>query len=259
MGSRKTRRREPLLTVSESRGLRSLHIGGDAIQSAMRVADPYALALDYTRTMMAFLLFYPEPRRVLALGLGGGSIAKFIHRNLPRARQRVVELDPRVVTAAREHFALPADDARLCVEIGDAAEALAPECCDVLLLDVFDDERPIATFSSEAFYDSAWLALRPGGVFVANFINDDPHLDRCLRRLERAFAGAVLCLPASYDPNLIVLGLKGIPARIEWRELRERARRLEAKYGLPFARYVAALGRMNPHDARELFVVPPLP
>src|SRR5262249_34988745 len=89
-------RRQPALTVSESRGLRWLPIGGDAIQSAMRIAEPDALALDYTRTMMAFLLFHPEPRNLLSLGLGGGSITKFVHRRLPRVRQHVVELDPRV-------------------------------------------------------------------------------------------------------------------------------------------------------------------
>ena len=43
----------------------------EAIQSAMRLEDPFALELDYTRCMMAFLLFHPEPRRALMIGLGG--------------------------------------------------------------------------------------------------------------------------------------------------------------------------------------------
>jgi spermidine synthase len=258
MGKRSALRREPVLTVAESRGLRSLHIGGDAIQSAMRVADPDALALDYTRTMMAFLLFHPEPRRVLTLGLGGGSIAKFIYRRLPRARQRVVELDRRVVAVARAQFALPANDARLAVEIGDASAALAPQCCDTLIVDVYDDEEHVAALASVAFYDAAWLALRSPGVLVANFASDDPQLDRYLERLERAFAGAVVCLPALSDPNVIVFALKGVPERLSWSELRERAERLEAAYRLPFSRNVAALKRMNPCDAEGLFIVPPL-
>ena len=53
-----------------------LHVGGEAIQSAMRMDDPFALELDYTRCMMAFLLFHPQPRRALMIGLGGGSIAR---------------------------------------------------------------------------------------------------------------------------------------------------------------------------------------
>src|SRR5919109_4813238 len=110
---------KPCIAVSESRGVRTLHVGGEAIQSSMRLEDPYALALDYTRCMMAFLLFHPEPREALMIGLGGGSLAKFFHDKLRATRVRVVELDERVVSAARLHFALPPDDARLAVEIGD--------------------------------------------------------------------------------------------------------------------------------------------
>ena len=57
------RSRRPDLVVSEERGVRHLHVGGEAIQSAMRMDDPFALELDYTRCMMAFLLFHPQPRR----------------------------------------------------------------------------------------------------------------------------------------------------------------------------------------------------
>ena len=118
---------KPSIAVSEARGVRTLHVGGEAIQSSMRLEDPYALALDYTRCMMAFLLFHPEPREALMIGLGGGSLAKFFFRHLRKTRVRIVELDERIVVAAREHFALPPDGERLRVEIGDGAEALTPE------------------------------------------------------------------------------------------------------------------------------------
>ncbi|MEX2242006.1 MAG: hypothetical protein WD775_15130 [Burkholderiales bacterium] len=121
--------RMPALTVSEERGVRTLHVGGVAIQSSMRLSDPYALELEYTRCMMSFLLFHARPARALKIGLGGGSLVKFFWRRLPWMKTRVVELDPRVVQVARAQFHLPADDARLAVEIGDGADALAPECC----------------------------------------------------------------------------------------------------------------------------------
>ena len=100
------------IAVSESRGVRTLHVGGEAIQSAMRIDDPFALALDYTRCMMAFLLFVPEPRSALMIGLGGGSLPKFFYKNLRRTKVRIVELDERVVSVSRAQFALPPDDAR---------------------------------------------------------------------------------------------------------------------------------------------------
>jgi len=61
--------------VTERLGVRSLHIGSDTIQSSMRLARPHDLELAYTRSMMAFLLFTGCLRRVLMVGLGGGSLA----------------------------------------------------------------------------------------------------------------------------------------------------------------------------------------
>ena len=67
---------------------RFLHFGLDTVQSAMRLDDPDRLSLRYTRKMMAFLLFNRAPERILLLGLGGGSLAKFCYRRLPAPRSR---------------------------------------------------------------------------------------------------------------------------------------------------------------------------
>src|SRR3954451_3704335 len=82
--------------VSERFGVRSLHIGTDTVQSSMRLARPNDLELSYTRSMMGFLLFTPPPKEVLMIGLGGGSLAKFVYHRLPDAHTRVVEVNPRV-------------------------------------------------------------------------------------------------------------------------------------------------------------------
>jgi spermidine synthase len=246
-------RDKPSIVVSEARGLRTLHLGGEAIQSSMRLEDPYALALDYTRCMMAFLLFHPEPREVLMIGLGGGSLAKFFLKRLRNTKLRVVELDPRVVAAARDHFALPPD---FDVEIGDGADALTPECCDVLILDAFEDELHVPRLASGQFYDGAFLALNEPGALVVNFMDDDPKLDPTLKRLERAFGGAVVCMPALYDPNIVAFAFKGIEGTIAWEELRARAERLETKLALPFRRYVSRLRAMNRWTAADLIIAP---
>ena len=234
--------------------MRTLHVGGEAIQSAMRLDDPHALALDYTRCMMAFLLFHPAPREALMIGLGGASLPKFFHRHLKKTRVRVVELDPRVLAAARAHFALPPDDERLVVEIGDGAQALYPECCDLLIVDAYRDELHVPELATAEFYDAAFLALREPGVLVVNHMDDDPKLDEHLQRLERAFGGAVLAMPALYDPNILAFACRGAPPRVPWSTLRSRAQKLEARYALPFTRYVGKLRAMNRCTARELLI-----
>ena len=246
--------RRPSIAVSDARGVRTLHVGGEAIQSSMRIAEPCALALDYTRCMLAFLLFHPEPRHALMIGLGGGSLAKYFHKYLRRTTTRVVEIDPRIVVAARRHFALPPDDARLTVEIGDGAEALAPECCDVLMVDAYHDEEHVPKLASEEFYDAAWLALGERGALAVNYMNDDRNFDRYLQRLERAFGGAVLVMPALVDPNILAFAFKGIENSFSWEGLRFRAESLESRLDLPFSRYVNRMRAMNCHNPRELLL-----
>jgi spermidine synthase len=206
--------------------------------------------------MMAFLLFHPAPRRALMIGLGGGSLAKFFHRRLPALRTRVVEYDERVIATARALFHVPADDARLRVEHGDGVHALAPECCDLLVVDGYEDEATPSAMVSQAFFDAAWFALEEPGALVMNIMDDDKELDRHLKRIERAFGGAVLAFKALRDPNIVVIALKGAPREIAWRELQARSATFEKKYGLPFRRYVERLRTMNDWSSEALRIVP---
>ncbi|HET7159336.1 MAG TPA: spermidine synthase, partial [Burkholderiales bacterium] len=123
--------------VSERHGVRSLHVGSDTIQSAMRLSRPYDLELSYTRSMMAFLLFVETPAEILMIGLGGGSLAKFCYHHLRDARIRVVEISPQVVAIARQLFHVPQDETRFQIITADAAEYIQREQvrADVIAVD----------------------------------------------------------------------------------------------------------------------------
>lgn len=246
------------VTVAEERGVRSLYIGGHAIQSAMRLSSPEALELHYTRAMMGFLLFCPQPANVLMIGLGGGSLAKFMHRGLPEARLTVVEIRAEVVAAARAFFELPPDDERLEITVADGAQYVPahPSSCDVLLLDGFEDGRQPAALCSQGFYDSAYEALRPGGMLAVNFMAFDGKLEAFLRRIENSFHGRLALMDAEDKVNVIALAFKGGPARLAWSELRGRARAWKDRLGLPFDRFVGSLRERNRHTARYLEILP---
>jgi spermidine synthase len=244
-------RRRSSVEVSEARGVRTLHLGGKAIQSAIRLSKPGELALAYTRALLVFLLFEPAPRDLLMIGLGGGSIARFVHERMPGTRTTVVEISPQVVAAARTFFGLPETDERLAVVVADGAQHVpaARAGCDALLLDAFEDGRSVRTLATQGFYDACWAALRPGGVFVVNFIVDEPRFGAYLARIERAFAGRVLCMPSEDRVNMIVLGLKRPATRVAIEPLKRTARELKARYGLPFDRFLRDLVAYNPGSA----------
>ena len=147
----------------------------------MRTFRPDHLLIDYTRTMMASLLFRPRPALVGMVGLGGGSQAKFCHRHLPDARVEVAENNPHVV-ALRRRFRIPRDDARLQVFLADGARFVQERRgrYDILLLDGYDETGIPAALSSQRFYDDCRGALAPGGVLASNLYATDfaAHVDK---------------------------------------------------------------------------------
>ena len=247
-------RRSASVEVSEEDGVRSLHLGGDAIQSSIRLDRPDELALDYTRAMMAFLLFQPQPQEVLMIGLGGGSMARYIHQRMPETRTTVVEINPKVLAAARSMFDFPADDARLKVEIADGADYVGDhaESADVLLVDGFDDGKQPAALASQSFYDAAYTALRSGGVMAVNFMAQEKKLDVFLQRIEKSFDERAICLYAADRVNRIAFAFKHHPPELAWAELKRRARQLGKTHDLPLQEFVIGLKELNPHTQAKL-------
>lgn len=242
--------------VSEHDGVRYLHLGSDTVQSAMRIARPSDLELSYTRCMLAFLLFVPMPLHVVMIGLGGGSLAKFVLSRMPLTRVTAVEINPQVIAAARQFFALPRLPGRLVVETGDGSafvQGLAG-AADVLFVDGYGTDAAAPELATPVFYEDCERALADNGVLVTNLFTDQPGLPHHLRLLERAFPERLLLLADESRGNLIALGFVRAQGRPSWRTLERRAGELEAQYGVEFSRFVERLRERNAHDSRRLFI-----
>ena len=241
--------------VSERFGVRSLHIGSDTVQSSMRLARPNDLELSYTRSMMAFLLFVPPPAEILMIGLGGGSLAKFIYHRVPTAGTRVVEVNPQVLAIARQCFHVPPDGPRFDVVVTDGAAHVRREdvSADILVVDGYEADSHVEELASRAFYSACRERLRPGGILVVNLWGGDKLFNTLLRRIEEAFPDGTLCLPAERPGNIIVFGFQSAPGAFRWTELAQRAVALENAHGLEYSRFVEGLRKMNRHDVDRLY------
>lgn len=195
------------------RGLRytELQFAGGVSQSRMRTFRPGQLLIDYTRTMMASLLFRPQPQLIGMIGLGGGSQAKFCHRHLRRTRLEVAENNPHVL-ALRRSFRVPDDDARLQVLLADGAEFVRERAgrFDILLVDGYDESGIPSALSSQAFYDDCRAALVEGGVLAGNLYATD--VQDHVRKLRRSFGrDRVLVLEEARQSNRVVFAWTGDP------------------------------------------------
>jgi spermidine synthase len=223
---------------------RKLLFSLNLIQSAMRIDDPYALEFAYTRKMMAFLLFVPNPAHVLMVGLGGGSLAKFCHRHLPHARLTVVEINPDVI-ALRSAFDIP-DDERLAIIEADAADYLprVESDTDVLLLDGFNDEGIAPTFLNREFYLAARRRLRPAGLLVANFAGPKRDWAEHFSLLSEVFEGRVHVQRVPGGGNHIAFAFVDDNYPPDWTRLKKQAEALASRIPLDFPMQVKRMRRM---------------
>lgn len=236
--------RYPKPFVIEDDGARCLYFTRDFIQSEMRLADPVALEFAYTRKMMAFLLFLPEPRHILMLGMGGGSLAKYCHRHLPAARITAVEIDPDVI-AFRDQFLVPPDDARLRVVRADAAEHVA-QCDDrhdVVMIDAFDRHGVAPSLCTREFYRDARDLLERRGVMVANLVGEKAERLAHLERIREVFDGNALLLPIADDGNYVAFAFRDAAFEPRWRWIDDQAKAMRARYGLDFPAFAGKLER----------------
>jgi spermidine synthase len=231
--------------VDEHAGIRCLRFNDGVVQSSMRVDDPCALDLGYTRAMMGFLLFNSTPAHILMVGLGGGSLQKFCHRALPLARLTTLEIDPAVI-ALRDRFLIPADSERFQVILADAGAWLANDNndntrADVILVDGYSAHGLPENLCSPAFYDDCRHALSARGVLVCNLWGDAPARAAYIERLKTTFDGRVWWSRARDSHGLIVFAVNDANFYPRWAQLLSQARTLDGRYRLDLAAVVSDL------------------
>jgi len=187
---------------------RSLYFNFDGLQSSMKRGEPSVLEVDYTKTMMGFLLVNAQPQDILMIGLGGGSLPKFCYHNLA-ARITVVEVNPHII-AVRDDFEVPPDNERFHVVQADGAEWTrhASAAFDVLIVDGFDHVGQPPQLCSVAFYADCYRALKPNGLMVVNLHLESGFAD-ALENIQEAFAGCAETVDAVEGGNGIVFACKG--------------------------------------------------
>lgn len=236
--------------IQDDDGVRCLRFDSGALQSTMRLAEPYALDLSYTRTMMGFMLFNAEPRHILLVGLGGGSLSKYCHRRFPQARITTLEIDPDVI-ALRDEFLIPPDDERFQIVQADARDwlARADAQADVMLLDAYDAAGLPDDLCAEPFYSNCWRALDEQGVLVANYWGGEPDRGVYLERLRSIFDGRVWWSQAPDSDNLIAFAVKNPQFYPKWSRLMTAAQALDRRYALGLAKVVNDMRERPDPDA----------
>lgn len=172
-------------------------------------------------------LFKPDPKRIAAIGLGGGSLPKYCYAALLRSSIVVAEIHPEAL-AMRELFHIPPDDERFEVRCEDGADFVRAGggSLDVLLVDGFDAGGQSAQLCTQAFYDDCYRCLAPGGIAVINVAVENPDLERSIARIRRSFVDAVV-VESEDRTNRIAFAGKDDVLRVPFEQLGTRLDELE--------------------------------
>ncbi len=225
-----------IVVTEDDEGLRTLSFErGGARQSVVKLGDPDHIELPYVKAMPVGLALVKQPRRVLIVGLGGGSIPNFLHKHYPRTTIDVVDIDPAVVEVAKRFFGFR-EDSTLHVYVADGRRFI--ERCrnpyDVIFLDAYGADNIPYSLATREFLQAVRRALAPGGVVVGNVwsSSSNPLYNAMVRTYQDVFA------------ELHILGVRGtsnriliaLPSRrsIEPHDLARRAAAISRQKRFPF-------------------------
>jgi predicted membrane-bound spermidine synthase len=204
--------------------------GWDYTESIANLTDPDDLPLRYAQVMTIATIYPDAPRKILMLGLGGGSISTYLGRFLPEATITTVEIDPGVITAAKTYFGLRETD-RMRYRAGDGRVFLNrnKELYDLILLDAYRGGYVPFHLLTREFYALVKQRLAPGGAAAFNVHDGSKLYASTVKTLGDVFPALDL-----YPTGLGEVIAVGPAAPLDLATLERRAATLQDRHGFRF-------------------------
>jgi spermidine synthase len=156
--------------ISEGNGIRRMHVGSLLDRSsAMDLKDPYRHVYEYTAMMMLVSGYVDAPKKILVVGLGGGTVTRTLRMIYPDVEITNVEFDPEIVAMARRYFGYD-EDAKMKLVVEDARRWLrrTTERFDMILLDAYHGGYIPFHLTTREFLEIVRERLSQGGVVCSN-------------------------------------------------------------------------------------------
>jgi spermidine synthase len=167
--------------VFEERGFRclaSMKPPTSLCQTCVFLQNPQILALDYQKLILASLYFV-TPKKILVVGLGGGTLIQALSTLCPDAEIDVVELHPETPRLAKDYFFFSPSE-KTKIFIADGAKFISEKKetphYDLIILDAFSGDNKLEglcfpkPFQELSFVKKVKNLLTPEGVAVFNTI-----------------------------------------------------------------------------------------
>jgi spermidine synthase len=141
-------------------------------QSCLYKSDPQRLVFNYTKLLFSGLLLIDEPKSILIIGLGGGTMSNTLHQLYPQSTITNVEIDPAVVKVARQYFGF-FENQKVSSVIQDGRifikrAIIKKQKYDWIILDAFNGDYIPEHLLTQEFLQETKSLLSKNGVLSAN-------------------------------------------------------------------------------------------
>jgi spermidine synthase len=242
------------ITVEDKGGYRMLRFNG-SMETRLLIANPLLGHFEYTDYFQMPLLWNPKPKRVLVMGLGGGSTQRAFQHYFPTVHVDTVELDPTVAKVAKEWFGVKENKTHK-IHISDGRGYLRrnkERKYDAIMMDAYSSNT-YGSFipyhlATKEFFQLAAEDLTVNGVLAYNVIGTynewRADIVGSMYRTMKTVFPHVYHFPAADSRNIVLLGVKAKTGGLTSATLRARLdllRRAQPK--LP-AHFGPRLGRIQ--------------
>ena len=141
-------------------------------QSCFNPKTPQKLVFNYAKMTMASVLFMPDPKSILIIGLGGGTLPMAFHRLFSEATIHAVEIDTAVIKVAKKYFDLVENhkikifgqDGRVFTKRAKSR----PVKYDLIFLDAFNGDYIPEHLMTQEYLQENQSILSESGLLVSN-------------------------------------------------------------------------------------------
>ena len=144
-------------------------------QACIDLDDKQRLVFEYTRSILSGLAFNQNPKRILIIGLGGGSLPMAFSSLLPSTEVVSVEIDPAVAKLAKEYFSYQESDLIKTAVVDGRVYVkralIKQQKFDWVILDAFNGDYIPEHLLTVEFLSEVKQLLNKGGLLTANTFN----------------------------------------------------------------------------------------
>ena len=210
------------IIVDETHDLRCLKFNtksSQTSQSCMYKNNPDKLVFNYTKLTFASLLVTDNPKNVLIIGLGGGTLSNVIHALYPAAKIHNVEIDPAVLKVARNYFNFIENDA-VTSSVQDGRifikrAAIKKQKYDWIILDAFNGDYIPEHLLTKEFFEEVKSVLAEGGVIAANTFSSSKLYEHESATYHAVFSDFINVSRANRSNRIILAGVNSMPTEAQ--------------------------------------------